>query len=61
MYSAAIRSRMSTPADSHSRSQARRGLARVRVLPWQDETDHVVRVCRPQLIENAAVNYVVRW
>ena len=61
MYSAAIRSRMSTPADSHSRSRPAAALLALRVLPWQDETDHVVRVRRPQLIENAAVNHVVRW
>ena len=60
--------------DEHARrqplaQQARRGLlasaarrgARVRVLPWQDKTDDVVRVRRPQLIENAAVYHVVRW
>jgi hypothetical protein len=52
--------------DEHARrqplaQQARRGRIRVRVLAWQDETDHVVRVRRPQVIENSAVDHVVRW
>ena len=55
--------------DEHARRQPlaqQAGLAaspraRVRGLAWQDETDHVVRVRRPELVENAAVNHVVRW
>ncbi len=54
-------------ADEHARrqplaEQARRGLgAGVRVPAWQDETDHVVRIRRPQPIEDSPVYHVVRW
>jgi hypothetical protein len=52
--------------DQHARGQplaqeAGGSLARAGVLARQDEADHVVRVRRSQVLENAAADHVVRW